>query len=221
MLREVQTSTRVDQAIEVLRDAILSGLLVPGERLTQNDLAERLGISPTPIREALRQLEAEGIIERTPHKGVRVTEVDSRQIREIYHLRMALEGLATRWAAPNLTADDFDALDEMEKSISTAVAEGRLDQIKSLNYKFHFRIYERAKAPTLLDFIRRLWPRFFWPNFPWDAWEKVPGYADKAHDDHKHILTALRRGDGEGAQKLLEAHIAYGAETVLNHLAEH
>src|SRR3989304_5723135 len=111
-------------------------------------------------------------------------------------------------------------LDKIEEGLSAAVPEGKLDLIKGLNYKFHFRIYDSAQAPMLLDFIRRLWPRFFWPNFPWDAWEKIPGYAPKTHADHKHILTALRRGDGEGAQKLMEAHIASGAETVFDHLGE-
>ena len=95
--------SKKDLVVDVIREAILSGELEPGARLLQEDLAERLQVSSTPVREALRQLESEGILQSSPNRGVRVTEVDFGAVREIYQIRAELEALATRCAAPRLT----------------------------------------------------------------------------------------------------------------------
>src|SRR5262245_9077955 len=96
--------TKKDKVVESIREAVLSGELQPGERLEQDKLAERFSVSPTPVREALRQLEAEGIVDYNPHRGVRVAEVSLSDVREIYLIRGTLEALATRLAVSYLNS---------------------------------------------------------------------------------------------------------------------
>src|SRR5262245_32026138 len=113
--------SKKDIVVEVIREAILSGELEPGARLMKDDLTERLQVSSTPVREALRQLETEGILQSSPNRGVRVAEVDLRAVSEIYLIRADLEALATRQAAPNLRPAELRRLRALQAQIEDAI----------------------------------------------------------------------------------------------------
>src|SRR5713226_1038763 len=141
--------SKKDLVVEVIREAILSGELEPGARLLQEDLAERLQVSSTPVREALRQLETEGILQSSPNRGVRVAEVDLRTVREIYLIRADLEDLATRMAVPNLRAADLRRLKTLQAEIEALIRRGELKELRRLNYELHTIIYKAAALPEL------------------------------------------------------------------------
>lgn len=105
--------TKKDWAVEALRKAIITGEYWPGQRVRQDEVAERLSISLTPVREAFSQLEVEGIITRAPHKGARVAQVSTERAREIYRIRSVLEGLAIELAVPNVPKSDLARLERL------------------------------------------------------------------------------------------------------------
>src|SRR5260221_13041955 len=104
---KAERKTKKDLLVEMLPEAILSGDLAPGDRLLQEELAERFDVSPTPVREAIQQLVAEGVLSHSPYKGVQVADVELETIQEVYLIRGAVEGLATRLAVPNLRISEW------------------------------------------------------------------------------------------------------------------
>src|SRR5262245_59456685 len=146
--------TKKDLVVDVIREAILSGELEPGARLLQDDLAERFQMSSTPVREALRQLESEGILQSSPNRGVRVAEVDFQAVREIYLIRAELEALATRAATPRLRRLDLERLRALQAEIEADIEQQDLKALRRLNFELHSLIYEAAGMPELLKIIR-------------------------------------------------------------------
>jgi len=202
--------TKLDLAEQLIIRSIASGEIGPGEPLRQLELADRLGVSPTPIREALRRLEAQGLVVRHPHRGVRVAEVEPSEMAELYIIRGALEGLAVEHATPNLTKRDLTALERIHAKLETGRAEGALKSLRKLNYDFHTRLYRRSGLPRLVRIIDSLWPMF-----PWDAMWAVPGRADSSAAEHALIMEALRARDAAAAGRLMKRHIEHGGETLV------
>ena len=207
--------SKKDLVVEVIRDAILSGELEPGARLLQEDLAERLQVSSTPVREALRQLETEGILQSSPNRGVRVAEVDLRSVHEIYLIRADLEALATRMAVPNLRPTDWRRLRSLQADMEELTQRGELKELRRFNYELHNLIYEAAGLPELLKIIRGLWTKF-----PWDTLHVLPNRAMMSADEHAHLIRAMETGDAELASRLMRAHIESGAHALDRYLAE-
>jgi DNA-binding GntR family transcriptional regulator len=206
--------SKKDLVVEVIRHAILSGELEPGARLLQDDLAERLQVSSTPVREALRQLETEGILQSSPNRGVRVAEVDLRSVREIFMIRADLEALATRMAAPNLRAADLRRLRTLQSEIEDLIRRGELKELRRLNYELHNLIYQAAGLPELLKIIRALWTKF-----PWDTLHVLPNRAFMSADEHGRLIRALEEGSADLAGQLMREHIESGARA-LDHFLE-
>jgi DNA-binding GntR family transcriptional regulator len=202
--------TKLDLAEQLLIRSIASGEIGPGEPLRQVELAERLGVSPTPVREALRRLEAQGLVVRQAHRGVRVAEVEPAEMAELYIIRGALEGLAVEHATPNLTKKDLAALEQIHQKLEAGRAEGALKSLRKLNYDFHTRLYRRSKLPRLVRIIDSLWPLF-----PWDSIWAVPGRADSSAAEHALILEALRAGDAVAAGQRMKQHIEHGGQTLV------
>jgi DNA-binding GntR family transcriptional regulator len=193
----------------MLREAILSADFKPGDRLLQDELAERLNVSPTPVREALRQLEAEGIVNYSQHKGVRVAEVSPEEVHEIYLMRGALESLATRLAIPNLTKSDVNQMRKLQTKIEKAVAANELSPLRRLNYDLHMIIYNASGMQEICRVIRTLWTRF-----PWDTLHVLPGRAAESALEHKEIIQAISDGNDQLAGQLMQKHIDSGAKAV-------
>ena len=210
--------TKKDLMVKMLREAILGGELQPGERLLQEDLAERFQVSPTPVREAIQQLIAEGILSHSPYKGVQVAEVELQDVQEVYLIRSMLEYLATREAVPNLRVSDIQKLHRIEHEIEAVVAEmdegatepGRLLR---LNRDFHMLIYEAADLPQLLRIIKT-----HWIKSPWDTLFVVPQRAHMVVEEHRLILEAIDQGDAEKTGLQMRHHIERGAEALARFL---
>ena len=144
-----EADTEVERAIRLLREAILRGDYKPGQRLPQKELTKKLGMSPTPIREALRILEAQGLLERVPYKGAYVAEASPDESEEISVIRSALEGLATRLAVPNLTGEDIADLESLMEEMEEAWQQMSLGRVRRINYRFHSLIYQKAGSQRL------------------------------------------------------------------------
>ena len=207
--------SKKDLVVDVIREAILSGELEPGARLLQEDLAERLQVSSTPVREALRQLESEGILQSSPNRGVRVAEVDFGAVREIYQIRAELEALATRCATPRLTPAHLAHLRGLQTQIETCIRRNELKELRRLNYELHITIYQAAEMPELLKIIRSLWTKF-----PWDTLHVLPNRAFMSADEHAHLLGALEAGHAEQAGQLMREHVELSARALNDYLAQ-
>ena len=207
--------TKKEVVVEIIREAILSGELEPGDRLLQLELAERYNVSPTPVREALQQLEAEGVLIRSPHKGVRVADVKLEDTREIYLIRSALEAQATRLAVPNLDETDITQLQELQLQLEAQIEKNELMDLRKLNQDFHMLIYQKAELPRLYKMIRNLWTQF-----PWDTLYVLPGRASESAREHQQLIEAIVDRNGDLAAQRMQAHIEQGVNALSDYLTK-
>ena len=128
-----------DKVFKKLEEEILNGALKAGENLTELRISARLGVSRTPVREAIHRLEQEGLVQLTPNKGAVVVGVSEKDLRDIYDIRMKLEGLASRWAAEQITEEDAKSLRDILELQEFYTAKGDLDQLRNLDSQFHER----------------------------------------------------------------------------------
>ena len=187
---------------ETIRQAILNGEIAPGTRLVQAELAEMLGVSTTPVREALRDLAAEDLVILDAHRGGMVKELSDHELLEIYDLRRLLEIAALRRAVPKLTKTDFDRLAELCDEMRSATT---ASEFVPLNREFHLTIYRAAGSPRLLNMLQGLMNASV-------MYLSTSLHADSslrrtAEDDHAQILQAVRAGDVEAAVSATERHL--------------
>jgi DNA-binding GntR family transcriptional regulator len=192
--------TKTDAAFHALRQSIESGALKPGEHVRISTLLRDLGMSPTPIREALRLLQAEGLVEYEPHKGVVVASYAPADLDEIYSLRGVLEPLATERAAQLATGEELDRIRAAHEELVAAAQARRIDAAH-LNAQWHWAVYEASHSGYLREFIRRLWSAI-----PVQAVWVSTRSAESLHE-HTEIVRALERRDAEEAGRLMRAHI--------------
>lgn len=184
-----------------LRQGIIKGKLMPGQKVVMAELAKSFGLSETPVREAIRRLESEGYIDFTPHMGAIVTKIDEKELVEIYLIRTALEELATRLAVPHVLPKDIDFLTRKNHEMEGAIQQGRYDSLAAMNKAFHLRIYKAAPFPRLYKMICDLWDTFErWPS----VFSYVPERAAASVAEHKKIIQALREGDRDQADRLIK-----------------
>jgi DNA-binding GntR family transcriptional regulator len=181
-----------------------------------DSIATKLDMSPTPVREGLRLVEAEGLVVSRPHRGTSVVYFATDDAAELYTLRAVLESLATRLSVPHLTASDYESLRRTESERAAALARGDMTAASELNEQWHMTLYSRAMAtPYLSEFIGRLWNAF-----PWTTSLRVPGRAQNSLSDHGAIARAARDGDADAAARLMEAHILDSKGAVLELLTK-
>jgi len=202
--------TKTEVALQVLRERIRSGELPPGHRLRVEELAGELDMSPTPVREALRVLQADGLVDYRAHHGIVVVEISSAQIREIYRLRTLLEPVTVELAVPRLTGGQIDELERLHEQHAAAVASGQPGSVGQLNSTWHWTIYGASDSPLLNDFVHRLWEAF-----PWRTMWAIPGRTDLSHRQHAEVMDAIRTRDAAAAAERMRAHVASGENTLL------
>jgi DNA-binding GntR family transcriptional regulator len=195
--------TAAQHALEELRRAIVAGELRPGQRVGQEEIAERLGVSLAPVREALAALEQEGQLTYRPRRGYFVTELRLEDLREIYELRALLEDRAARRAAPLLDAEALERIELAAREVVEAAAAGDVAAELAANRRFHFALLEAPGQPHALRLIRLLWDstetyRALYYNSPRERKEAVRA--------HERILAALRAGDADRLVAALDAH---------------
>jgi len=156
LLQKVHTSVLSEQVVDRLREAILNGSFVPGERLVESEVAESLGTSRTPVRESLIQLEQEGLIENRPNRGSFVKDFTAEDVREIFRLRAALEGVAWRLAVERMNEEDLQFLEGLLGKQREAIAKGDHDKLIKLDGLFHQHILKVAGGPRLLKMWSQL-----------------------------------------------------------------
>lgn len=200
-----------DIVFENLREAIINGQLRPGERLMEVQIAEELGVSRTPVREAIRKLELEGLVVMVPRKGAYVSNVSIKDISDVFQIRRALEGLAAELAAEKLTEEQLEELEQL--LARTAETVNKLDVMTTVDIDtgFHQVIYEASrneKLSSMLYHLREQIQRFRTQSL------SRPGRLQQALMEHKAIMEALKEGDGELARRLVEEHIE-SAESAL------
>ena len=196
---------------ESMREAILSGVLQPGERLMEIQLAEEMGVSRTPVREAIRKLELENFVVMIPRKGAYVAGVSSKDVADVFEIRSALEGLAAGLAAERITEDE---LEQMERVLFYRATEGDvmdLEQIVKSDTDFHALVYSASRNERLIQILANLREQI--QRFRATSLA-VPGRNKLALEEHRMIVEALRNHDSEEAQSLAIAHIVT-AENVM------
>jgi DNA-binding GntR family transcriptional regulator len=202
----VEFRGKSDVIAATVREQIITGELAPGTPLRQRDLAAKFGVSPTPVREALRRLEAEGLVENDLHKGATVIQTGIDAEEEGYAVRAVLESQAARAAARRATDKDIAELRALHKQFADARA-GH-PSLPELNRRFHFRIYEASQSPVLLALLRLLWQSYH----PGPAHGRPHGPSVK---DHRGILDAIADGDEDAAEALTRAHIEGALQSFL------
>ena len=194
-----------DTVFDRLHERIVSGDLAPGDRVDATDIAESLGVSRTPVREAILRLDAQGLVERQPYRGVVVTAVDRTAAEEVAALRIHLETLATRAAVPRLRPEDVDHLREVHDRLATVLAGPDAQRgFSGLNREFHLTIYRAAGSPILVRLVDDLSARAERIRLHFDV-RRGP-----ALDDHAAILAACAASDVEAAVAATRDHI-FGA----------
>ena len=193
-----QYTSKADMVTAALRDLILNGSFLPGEALRQRELAERFGVSPTPIREGLRRLESEGLVIFDPHRGSSVVERGVGATEENYWIRAMLEPEATALAVKYITDEDLEKLKALNAELRAGDPETSAKT--ELNQQFHFLIFERAKSPVLFALIRLLWRSF--PTGP----QAIRPRARSAVQ-HDRIIDALAKRDAVAAAEAARVHI--------------
>lgn len=186
-----------------LRRYIAQGRLRPGEQITQDGLAEELGVSRVPLREALKILEGEGQVTYQAHRGYFVAELSADDLLEVYRIRALLEPEALRLALPAMSADDLDRVERAATDVAAAAAAGHLAAMTEANRRFHFTMMEPCGMRRLLRFVRILWDAT-------DAYRSV--YYNLAEHrslvlaEHEQAVAALRDGDADRLVEVLAAH---------------
>lgn len=200
--------TLAEKAYASLHDAILNGQLPPGERLRIEQLADTLGMSPMPIREAIRRLDAAGLVELAPHKATRVTELSLEDLREVYQARLALEPLAVRLAASDFAAESARGARAHLAAYVDAYQRDDATAIWTEHTEFHFTLYAAAGSRWLLRLITPLWEsseRYRRASFP------VQRRLSERQSEHEAILAACDRSDPDAAAAAMHNHLAVSA----------
>nr|WP_145549922.1 GntR family transcriptional regulator [Variovorax boronicumulans] len=197
--------TKEEQVADYLRERILSGVYPRGSRLKQAEIAEQLHLSITPVREALKLLEAEGYIGGDSYRGARVADFDAAATGEILQLRLLLETQLVRACAERVTAQDIAELRKLADEFAEAFRSGDRATARGINYRLHRRMYDIAALPQTLHFVQILWARY-----PFDLINAAQDRGQGAVEEHEEILQALTTGDSAGAMLAMRRHIESG-----------
>ncbi len=187
---------------ETLRQDILNGVLPGGARLAQTEIAKQLGVSTTPVREALRDLASEGLVTIDPHRGGFVMELNRDDVSEIYELRHHLEPMAVRIAVPLLSDEVIDQLDQLSAEMSET---SHLSTWVELNREFHTSIYEASGRPRLISIIASLQDASVMAVGARLA--HASGVREEANHEHEELVEAIRARDADEAVRILQIHL--------------
>jgi DNA-binding GntR family transcriptional regulator len=202
---EAKSETVAGEAMYVtLREAILSGVLLPGERLGEEHLARLFERSRTPVREAILRLESEGLTERSTRRGFVVGRITREEVLEVYAVRGSLDALAARLAAHGILPVELDQLRWLNGQLREAAAKRDFARMLELNIEFHEAVCRAGRNALLLQFMRQIhdWVR----RFP-QSTLSVKGRAAAANDEHDALIAALEARDAEKSERLARQHM--------------
>lgn len=193
-----------DVVFENLREAILEGKLKPGQRLMEVQLAEQLGVSRTPVREAIRKLELEGLVVMLPRKGAYVANMSLKDVIDVLEIRASLEGLAASLAAERINPDDIKKLEKIAKEFEELTIASDVDTLLKKDVEFHECIFKATNNKKLHQLINSLWEQVYRFRVTY-----ISDYDSSLSivNEHKLILDAIKKGDNELAKKYAREHI--------------
>jgi DNA-binding GntR family transcriptional regulator len=201
----MQFKTKEEQVADYLREGIIAGRYARGARLKQQEIADLLKTSITPVREALKLLEAEGYVTGDSYKGAVVAPFDIDASTETLNLRILLETQLVRGAVEQAGAAEIEELRGLAAEFATAFDAGDNETARAANYRFHHRMFEIAQMPQTLHFVQILWARY-----PFDLINRLKGRVSRAAAEHDDLLRAFITGDVSAAMLATRQHIEAG-----------
>ena len=202
-----------DVVFNTLRQAILKGELAPGERLMEIQLAQKLGVSRTPIREAIRKLELEGLVLMIPRRGAEVARISEKSLKDVLEVRRSLEDLAIELACQRMTEEDMQALEEAQKAFKAAIDQGDAMKIAETDEAYHDVIYHSTRNKRLVQILKQMY-RFRLEYIKDEDKRQI------LQLEHEKILAALRLRHMAEAKAVARGHIDNQEITVLKNLKE-
>ena len=200
-----------DVVFNTLRQAILRGELKPGERLMEIQLADKLGVSRTPIREAIRKLELEGLVLMIPRRGAEVAEITEKSLRDVLEVRGALEELAVELACDRITEEGIEQLKVAAKEFEEALQSGDVTTYAEADVKFHDVIYLATENQRLIQLLYNLREQMYRYRVEYLKQEEVHPILLKEHD---HIIACIEKRDKEAAKQAVATHVDNQVKTV-------
>lgn len=212
---ETNTKTKVERVAEYLRESIIAGRFERGAKLKQSELAMRFNISPTPVREALKILEAEGYVLGGSHRGAVVAPFDLQSAEEVVELRGLLEGRLALAAMRRMSEDQLAKLVDLHTQLEQDVERGDRDSVRLNNFRFHHYLYSIAGQPQTLRFVHILWARY-----PFDLINRIEGRIAVTAKEHAAIVQALVTKDEVGLLQAMNEHIHSGWRQLKTHIEQ-
>lgn len=210
---ETGAKTKVERIAQYLRESIIAGRLERGAKLKQSELAARFDTSPTPVREALKILEAEGYVLGVSHRSAVVAPFDLQSAEEFVELRGLLESRLALAAMRRMSEDQLAKVRELHAQLEEDVKRGDRDSVRLNNFRFHQYLYSIAGQPQTLRFVHILWARY-----PFDLINRLEGRIAVTADEHAEIVRALVMKDEVGLLRAMGEHIHSGWRQLKAHL---
>ena len=194
-----------------IRDDILRGKYKEHEELKEVDIGEELGVSRTPVREAFRQLELEGLIQIIPNKGAYVTGITVNDVKDIYMIRSRLEGLCARWATEKITDEQMEEMEENVYLAEFHAQKGHMDQMAELDNRFHEIMYEACDSKMLEHLLKD------YHNYVLRVRRKTlsTNRGTESNNEHRMIMEAIKAKDADKAEELAHAHMINAFENMV------
>jgi DNA-binding GntR family transcriptional regulator len=211
-----------DEVYEILSDRIIAGKYTSGDWLRQEDISTLLGVSQTPVREALDRLVATGLAERVPYRGVRVPIMEPKEIVDAFLLRLILETTGARFAAKVILPEEIEYLSNLVENTANLLALEDMSVLRQMNKQFHTRIVEAARSPLLsklYEMTTNAFPDWMLYEYMFRHPELLPSSLKSEYEEHKAIVGALAIKDSEQASFQVAKHIKnlwYGLQTYLD-----
>ena len=210
-MRAIKKKTLHEEIADNLREMIMSGELREGDKIKENELCELMGISKTPLREALRVLSAEGLIRLIPNRGSFVTTPTFEEIKEMFDVMSVLEGVCARTAAEKMNSADLKKLEQLHNKLETQYKRRDQKEYIHLNNSYHALVQEMAGNKTLNQIVNGLRQKILLYRF---QSLNLPGRFEKSIQEHRQLLAAFRKKDPEKAEMLMKSHLKKQCEAL-------
>jgi len=217
IMQDNQNLSLREVVLLVLRKAILTGQLEPGERLMELHISQEMGVSRTPVREAIKELESEGLVEMSPHRGAHVASITEKQMKDVLEVRRILEGLSVATASRRISEPKLAELEAAMKNCEAAMETDDCIAVAEADIKFHDIILEASDNDKLRDIMNNISDQIYRYRYEFIREKK---HYETMKSEHMAIFRALKRGDEDGAITALQYHIDNQAEVILQRIRD-
>lgn len=212
---DFEGNTKSDKVYEYLKERILTGAYNPGDRLVIREVSRQLGVSDIPVREAIKKLASDGLLELKSHSGARIAPLNIKNLEEIFTIRIELETLATRLAVDAATSEELDLLESHVQSMDESIQNNDIPTYTASNRQFHQLLYRASHAPILVEMIENLFMRSENSKM---IFHHDPARLRASNEEHRAVVEALRSKDREKAVSVIRAQKESGFKIVIDAL---